>query len=289
MNKKGDNNMQQPLKSILENDFEIFEMHIPFPESMPHHHFHNAYEIYYALSGERYYFIKDKTYQIKKGDLVLINDYTTHRAITTNNSPFSFILCNFKKNFLYDLAKIADGDLYKCFTKNVHVIHCDDNTAPIIENLLYTMLREYQEKNTRYNDYIKTSLVQFLLYIMRLNIPKTEHTPNYQNSTHRIIDESIGYINNNFSEEITLESISKMFYITPQYFSKTFKKLTDMTFIEYLNSVRIKEAQKLLATTDKSINIIGETVGYNNNTHFCRMFKKIAGISPRAYRQLDDI
>ena len=56
---------------------------------------------------------------------VLINEYTTHQVTTNNNNSFPYILCNFKKTFLYDLAKIANGDLYKCFNKNIHVIHLD--------------------------------------------------------------------------------------------------------------------------------------------------------------------
>ena len=270
--------MQVTLRETIRNDFEISEHYVSFPESMDLHHFHNAYEMYYALSGKRYYFINDKTYQIKKGDLVLINEYTTHRAITTNNNSFSYILCNFKKTFLYDLAKIANGDLYKCFTKNIHVIHLDKKSQSLVENILHTMVKEFQEKNTRYTDYIKTALVQLLLTIMRFNPPQTEYTPKYKNSTHRLIDESIGYINNNFFEEITLK-----------YFSKIFKESTGLTFIEYLNNVRIKEAQKLLATTKLSINEIGERAGFHSNTHFCRIFKKIAGTSPSAYRKLDDI
>lgn len=58
--------MQITLRETIRTDFDISEWHIPFPESMDLYHFHNSYEMYYALSGERYYFINDKTYQIKK-------------------------------------------------------------------------------------------------------------------------------------------------------------------------------------------------------------------------------
>lgn len=179
--------------------------------------------------------------------------------------------------------------MYKCFTKNIHVIHLDKENRSVVESLLRTMLNEFQKQDIRYNDYIKTALVQLLLVIMRLNPTQTEYAPHYKNSTHRIVDESIGYINNNFHNEITLESMSKMFFVTPPYFSKIFKESTGLTFVEYLNNVRIKEAQKLLATTKLSINEICERTGFNSNTHFCRIFKKLAGTSPSAYRKLDDI
>ena len=84
---------------------------------------------------------------------------------------------------------------------------------------------------------------------------------------------------------MTLQTISERFYISPYYFSRTFKQITGFTFIEYLNGVRIKEAQKLLRKTNLSIGKIAESVGYQNNTHFGRLFKKATGISPLAYRK----
>lgn len=53
--------MQITLKEPVKNDFEISKHYVHFPESRAYHHFQNAYEIYYALSGNRYYFINDKT------------------------------------------------------------------------------------------------------------------------------------------------------------------------------------------------------------------------------------
>ena len=72
---------------------------------------------------------------------------------------------------------------------------------------------------------------------------------------------------------------------TPQYFSRVFKRATGVSFTEYLNGVRIKEAQRLLIKTDKTIYDIAEAVGYKSASHFGRSFTAITGISPSEYRR----
>ena len=63
--------------------------HVIRPEThfnMASKHYHDHFEIYYLVNGERYYFIENRTYHVKKGDIVLINKYLLHRTITTENT-----------------------------------------------------------------------------------------------------------------------------------------------------------------------------------------------------------
>jgi YesN/AraC family two-component response regulator len=86
-------------------------------------------------------------------------------------------------------------------------------------------------------------------------------------------------------QRITLADISKEFYISQFYFSKIFKEATGFTFVEYLNSVRIKEAQRLLVSTNDKVIRISYNVGFGSIAHFGRMFKAITGYSPLQYRK----
>jgi len=67
--------------------------------TMPDTHFHDTYEIYYLLSGERYYFIKDKTYHVKKGDLIFIDIYDLHRTIVADTPTHERIVIKFSDKF----------------------------------------------------------------------------------------------------------------------------------------------------------------------------------------------
>ena len=169
--------------------------------------------------------------------------------------------------------------------KNVQIIELNEKYQDYAKSLLETMLREYEAKEPGYNSYIKTLLLQLLLFISRHKGLTENITPDYINSSHRIISEIIGYIINNYFEDITLTDLSEKYYISPYHLSRTFKRISGLSFVEYLNNVRIKEAQRLLKKSDLTVAQIGETVGYKSNTHFTRVFKKIVGTSPLLYRK----
>lgn len=94
------------------------------------------------------------------------------------------------------------------------------------------------------------------------------------------------YIRNHFHEhDISVMSICDRFQITPSYFSRIFKKHTDMNLPEYLHKLRIEKAKQLLRNTDLNMNDIAEKVGFYNSLTFGRVFKKYEGVTPGQFRE----
>ena len=79
--------------------------------------------------------------------------------------------------------------------------------------------------------------------------------------------------------------ISKAIYLSPYYLSHIFKKETRSTLLEYLTKVRIEEAKYLLENTQWNTTRISFEVGYSDQSYFCKVFKKLEGISPSNYRK----
>ena len=73
--------------------------------------------------------------------------------------------------------------------------------------------------------------------------------------------------------------------ISSYYLSHIFKERTGMTFIEYLSGVRVGEAKRLCAETDMTINEISEQCGYMNVTYFCKVFKRMTGMTISEFRK----
>ncbi|MNI72529.1 Bifunctional transcriptional activator/DNA repair enzyme AdaA [compost metagenome] len=94
------------------------------------------------------------------------------------------------------------------------------------------------------------------------------------------------YINHNYKSNLTLATISEIFFISPGYFSRSFKKITGFSFIEYLNNVRIREAQLLLRETNTKVIDIAEQSGFESIAHFGRVFKQFTKQSPNVYRKV---
>ncbi len=101
----------------------------------------------------------------------------------------------------------------------------------------------------------------------------------------RAVIQSIDYISHHYAGDVKLEDMAEYVHKSKNYFSYLFKKETGMSFVEYLNHVRIEQAKILLDSTDKMTYEICEQVGYKDYKYFSSVFKKAAGLSPSQYRK----
>ncbi len=100
-----------------------------------------------------------------------------------------------------------------------------------------------------------------------------------------VISRAKMYINSNYKKDISLDDVSREINISPYYFSKVFKDETGENFVEYLTSIRVNEAKKLLSDCSMSMKEIGVMVGYSDPNYFSRIFKKTVGITPTEFRE----
>ncbi len=93
------------------------------------------------------------------------------------------------------------------------------------------------------------------------------------------------FIKDHYAEQITLTDVAKHFHFNPSYLSSYFSTHNGEGFIEYLNRIRIEEASKLLVEGTSTISEISGMVGYSDHSYFCKVFKKITGLSPSQFRR----
>lgn len=117
--------------------------------------------------------------------------------------------------------------------------------------------------------YLKTaqSVKQIRLNRNKLDISKIKH-----------------YIDENYQHQVTLEQTAARFYISKEHLSKIFKKAYGKGFIEYLNAVRLEKAKQLIVEKGIPIKEVGYLVGYAEQAHFYKKFKKHFGITPGEMR-----
>ena len=100
------------------------------------------------------------------------------------------------------------------------------------------------------------------------------------------IFKAMDYIKRGYMRKITLEEVAEHVYFSGAYFSKIFKEETGITFNKYLNKVRITSSKELLKEKDLSLSDIAEAVGFHDQSHFSKIFKISAKMSPKKYREL---
>lgn len=93
------------------------------------------------------------------------------------------------------------------------------------------------------------------------------------------------YIEQHFSEQITLKSLESLFHLSGSYISVMFKRITGTGINQYLRHLRLDHAVRLISSTDFKLSEICEKSGYTNYVHFSKEFKKYTGVSPTDYRQ----
>lgn len=125
---------------------------------------------------------------------------------------------------------------------------------------------------------IRVFMKEYLEESFRL-LPKNE-----DNSSGLIIENAKKYINEHYSEEISLNKLSEVVYVNSMYLSRLFKKKTGENFTDYLSRVRIERAKELLADLSLRIYDISELVGYESRKHFGKTFKEITKLTPKEYR-----
>ena len=100
----------------------------------------------------------------------------------------------------------------------------------------------------------------------------------------QIMSNVLQYINENFAS-VSEKDVADRFGISYSYFSRTFKQTMNMSFKEYINYLKINEAQRLLLTSPDSIQEISGRLGFSSSSHFINVFKNQKGFSPRQYKK----
>lgn len=97
----------------------------------------------------------------------------------------------------------------------------------------------------------------------------------------------VQYVEKNYASDLKLDDAAKMMNMSYHYFSKFFKNNTGQTFTDYLAQVRITQAKRLLMIPESSIKEVGYLVGYKDPNYFSKIFKKLTGLTPSEYRELN--
>ncbi|WP_078429079.1 helix-turn-helix domain-containing protein [Alkalihalobacterium alkalinitrilicum] len=100
------------------------------------------------------------------------------------------------------------------------------------------------------------------------------------------IDTAIKFIEGNYFEAITLKDVSNLVYLSPSHFSRLFKEVTGLNFVEYLMKFRVDQSKLQLKMSMLPIEVIASNNGFSSAAYFSTTFKKIEGLTPSEYRNM---
>ena len=267
----------------MKADFEIHFAKQAENPAMDMYHYHDFYEIYYLFGGERYYYLENHIYHVSKGSVVFVNKNDIHKTLE-GGAGHDRAVIYFTDRFISRFQPEQLNLLLSPFRSSSKVIPFNNQQQSFIENLLFQMKKEYMDTTLPGRaEFFEALLVQLLLYTSRICMESEQITPRPMDGK---MTEIIGYCNEHFRKPLTLESVSSQFFISPYYFSRLFKRSTGFHFPEYINTLRIREAQRILREEHGKMIEIAEIVGYSSITHFNRTFKQVTGMAPLTYKKM---
>lgn len=241
-------------------------------------HWHRKLELNYVLSGSLKIQVKEHTYYLEKDQLILINSYDIHSVLSDD--------C---------ILAVLEIDLSKYDHKLVDeaALRFDCNSATRQDQELFrplkTMLARFIQINSvenEYNIFLNKALSYSILHYL-ITMFKAEPSQDYsaQRSQFSRMEEILNYINQHYTENITLKDLSARFFLTVPYLSKIFKDYIGYTFTEYMDSIRLSQAMMQIGRKSVSMDLLAEQSGFPNTRSFVAAFKKSYGELPSAYRK----
>lgn len=252
-------------------------------------HYHAEFELLYIAKSSGIRFVGDNVSPFYPGDLVLVGSYLPHLwrnedVYYEKGSDFivNTIVIKFTENFMgegtfdnpefLNIRQLLEQSKYgvafdRSVSKKMHkelteIVELSKGQQSI--SLLDVLYRLSETKNRK--SLSTTDMRQF-----------SEESPDR-------LDAVIKYISDNYKNEINLSDVADIACMTTNSFCRFFKKMTNKSFTEFLNQVRIRNACRMLVQETTSISEICYNSGYKSIPHFNKQFKQIMGMTPKAYR-----
>ena len=250
-------------------------------------HYHNKFEIAIFDKANLTFFYHYKKYNIKDGDILFINEYEIHKFIYEKTNKYSRYVINFKKNFLEGLLDdLKIKQLLSIFTDGNSLFNITDIDINKIKYLIDPLLHMRHQSNLSNTDLaqIKSTLVLIMITLSKLHHRSAKYKYEY-NKKDELTKGIIEYINNNYHDNITLDSISQNFNLDKYYICHFFKESTGFTITNYIQQKRIIQAQKMLKNPHEAIINVCYACGFSNLQHFYKVFKKITNTTPSKFKK----
>ena len=252
----------------------------------PNIHIHDCCEVFFCLSGGKSFLIGGQLYDVHDNDVFVINQYEAHK-ITYDHDKDSFrrYVFQISPDFLHN-SSTRDTDLSKCFYPHKHGfdhrVHLSDKEAELMKK----RLERLSEDRGYGDDLIKRSIMLEILIDVNRAVIEREGVDSRSRS-HKAVILAMDYINKNFGDTMTLESVAKASYLSVNQLCRLFSEHCGTTVAKYITSKRITEAKKMLAA-GKSVTETAMLCGFGDYSGFIRVFKKNVGVTPGKYKGMNE-
>ena len=274
-------------ESFVNERINITKKEIPCLDSS--WHYHAQYELLYISQSFGIRFVGDNVSHFFPGELVLVGPYLPH---LWRNDPSYYkendsnrvktIVVKFTSNFIGEgtFNNPEFSGINNMLEQSKFGISFNKRSSESLNDELIGIIDlSPAEQSIKLLDILNRLSVAVDKKVLSFTDMRQYTTEN----SHRI-DAVLKYISDNYSSGISLNDVSDISCMTTNSFCRFFKKLTNKSFIQFLNEVRVRNAARLLVQEDLPISEVCDMVGYKSITNFNKQFKQLTGSTPKGYR-----
>ena len=233
-------------------------------------HWHEAVEILYCIEGEGVAVSDALSIPLAAGEIAVIGGNRLHTFYTEDVCRYAYLLVGSELSASRDLPGVRVQPFI---------------SDPEAERQLRGILRELREQAPFYRSEVCARLTRFFVYLCR-NYPESESASEQSCAGKRLemVKAVIAYVSRHFAEPITVDDICGAVSFSRSYVCHTFKEVTGLSLVEYIQFVRCRNARTLLASKQYNVSECAEKSGFNTLSYFSRIYKKQMGVPPSVHR-----
>ena len=271
------NSFNEPTEKTgyLEQDFRLFHIKDQTKREFSYH-YHDFHKVIIFLSGKAAYHIEGKSYYLNPWDILLVNRHAIHKPEIDFSVPY-------ERFVLWISDDIKSTELLRCFQKAIdrsyNLIRLDSDTQEKLKQLLYEL--EAALKDEKFgSDLLGSALfTQFMVYVNRIFLEKQYIYDTRSYSSDSQIEELLRYINHNLTEDLSIETLARKYYLSKYHMMRKFKEETGYTIHNYIISKRLLLARTKISEGTPILKA-AQLSGFSDYTTFSRAYKKQFGIAP---------
>lgn len=232
-----------------------------------------SYLFFIVLSGQGTVTIENVTHELHAGDHVFLDCRRPYAHESSDEQPWELLWVHF-------YGKAMEGySEYFIRHQRPHIFH-PPGSSPF--PALIQQILELERTRSANRELLEDDLLHRLVTCL-LTCPLTGDTS--ESSISIKIQEIRRYLDEHFTDKLSLDELANRFYISKYHMSREFKKAFGTTLVSYLTSQRITKAKEMLRFTDLQIETIARECGIEDNSYFNKVFQKAEGITAREYRR----
>lgn len=253
---------------------------------------HERLELFSPLDGKARFKTGGHLVELDCGDVLVVDNLKLHHVVDFPGFDTRVVVISFMPEFVFSLGSPSHDytfllPFYSRAGKASNILRREDDHADSVHRAMAELLECYFKAEPQLRQAgSKAYLLELLFHLARhfraAELFKWEFLRQQERSTR--LKPLFELLSRNYPDRVQIEEAARLVHMSKPQFMKTFKKVAGMTFVSYLNHIRLSQGIRLLRDTNRSIADIASQVGFADQSYFDRRFKAAFGQSPRQFR-----